>query len=161
MFHRQSSRQMSGRADAPPGDTSIHTHPHQSFTPHPRLSSVCIAAHLGEATAGSARGCDRSRTQQFLIRTKKRNIYIYFYLHYRCFFFSLKNPEGSGWTKCFSSHRGAVIAGLVISGPAAESNETQTHPRGSQQLHAAPAVPRLRGLAFMPQHKNLFTDPLA
>lgn len=77
------------------------------------------------------------------------------------FFFSLKNPEGSGWTKCFSSHRGAVIAGLVISGPAAESNETQTHPRGSQQLHAAPAAPRLRELAFMPQHKNLFTDPLA
>lgn len=158
MFHRQSSRQMSGRADAPPGDIHPHTSPSKFCS---SLSSVCIAAHLGEATAGSARGCDRSRTQQFLIRTKKGT---YIFISVRTtdvFFFSLKNPEGSGWTKCFSSHRGAVIAGLVISGPAAESNETQTHPRGSQQLHAAPAAPRLRGFAFMPQHKNLFTDPLA
>lgn len=95
-----------------------------------------------------------------LLSGQKRNIYIFLSAP-QMFFFSLKNPEGSGWTKSFSSHRGAVIPGLVISGPAAESNETQTHPRGSQQLHAAPAAPRLRELAFMPQHKNLFTDPLA
>lgn len=158
MFHRQSSRQMSGRADAPPGDTSIRTHPHQSFAPHcRRCVSPLISGKRQQVQPEAAIGAGPN---SFLSGQKQEHIYISIRTT-DVFFFSLKNPEGSGWTKCFSSHRGAVIAGLVISGPAAESNETQTHPRGSQQLHAAPAAPRLRGFAFMPQHKNLFTDPLA
>lgn len=124
------------------------SHPHQSFTPNLRLFRPCVSLLFAwEATGGWAPGCNPSQTRQSLI-----SLYIYFIFQLKEMFFfsSLKNPEGSGWTECLSSQRGAVIAGLVINGPAAESNETQTHPRGSQQLDAAPAAPRLGELAFMP-----------
>lgn len=136
------------------GEPTCHilTHPHQSFTPNPRLSSVRIAALFLVVTGGSARGCNRSRTQQSLISFLKhmQNILYLRMKEMFIFFPSLENPESLGWTKCFSSQRCAVIAGLVINGPAAESNDTQTHPRGSQQLDTAPAAPRLGELAFMP-----------
>lgn len=130
--------------------TSSHIHI-KVLLQNPRLWSVCIAALCLEATGGSARGCNRSRAQHSLISFFRKNIQNILYLRLKDMFFSsLENPEGSDGTKCFSSQRCAVIAGLVISGPAAGSNETQTHPRGSQQLDAAPAAPRSRELAFMP-----------